>query len=129
MPLLRLLDPELRGTLFLQNCKMGHFIICTHSRTLFGGCRYSSAVSLTLVLDGRWSMPQLLYLRTTDQVPMSQKEEWASGSDWMGMENIQPPTGFEPWTVQYTASCFTDYTIPAGTQSITHPLLISKVLF
>jgi hypothetical protein len=35
MPLL-LLDPEVRGTFFLQNCKMVNFIIFTHSRTLFG---------------------------------------------------------------------------------------------
>jgi hypothetical protein len=73
-------------------------------------------------------MPQLLCPWATDPVPIVQKAGWALVSDWMGMENIQPPTGFEPWTVQHTASCFTDYTIPAGMQLIIRPLLISEVL-
>ena len=66
-------------------------------------------------------MPQLLYPRATDPVPMVQKEGRASGSDWTGMENIQPPTGFEPWTVQYTASYFTDYiSLLACNQLLSH---------
>jgi hypothetical protein len=30
-----------------------------------------------------------------------------------GLRKISPPPGFDPWTVQPLASCYTDYAIPA----------------
>jgi len=39
-----------------------------------------------------------------DPVPTVQEAGWASGSIWTGVENLAPPPGFEPWTVQPVGS-------------------------
>ena len=41
-------------------------------------------------------------------VSVVQEAQWAKGPVWMGAENLAPPTGSEPRTVQAVASCYTD---------------------
>jgi len=44
-----------------------------------------------------------------DPVPIVQEAEWAPGPVWTGAENLSPPPGFDPRTVQPLASRYTDY--------------------
>jgi hypothetical protein len=45
------------------------------------------------------------------QYPLYRKLGGPQGrSGWV--QKISPPPGFDPWTVQPAASCYTDYTIP-----------------
>ena len=39
---------------------------------------------------------------------------WAPGPVWTGEENLDPPPGFDPRTVQPVASRNTDWAIPAA---------------
>jgi hypothetical protein len=43
-----------------------------------------------------------------DPVPIVQEVGWAPGSVWTGAENLPPPPGFDPQTVQPVASRYTD---------------------
>ena len=45
-------------------------------------------------------------------VPIVQEAGWASATVWKGAENLVPPPGSEPQTVQPVASRFTDCDIP-----------------
>ena len=48
-----------------------------------------------------------------DPVPIVQQAGWAPGPVWTGAENLTPPPGFDPWTIQPLASRYTDYaTLP-----------------
>ena len=49
----------------------------------------------------------------TDPVPIVQESGWAPGTFWTGAENLDPPPGFDPRTVQPVASRYTDWAIPA----------------
>ena len=44
---------------------------------------------------------------------------WASGPVWTGAENLAPPPGFDPGTVQHVASRYTDWAIPALVNTMT----------
>ena len=48
-----------------------------------------------------------------DTVPIVQEAGRASRPVWTGAENPYPPLGFNPWTVQPTASRYSDYAILA----------------
>ena len=48
-----------------------------------------------------------------DPVPIVQEAGWAPGPVWTGAENLAPPPGFDPQTVQPVADRYTDYVIPA----------------
>jgi len=41
-------------------------------------------------------------------VPIVQEVGWAPGPVWTGAENLAPPPGFDPRTVQSVASRYTD---------------------
>jgi len=75
---------------------------------------YSFTVSLTSALDGGgWSTPHLGRCTTeTDPVPFVWEVGWAIGQFWMGVENLTPPLGFNPWTVHFIANCYTNCVIP-----------------
>ena len=49
-------------------------------------------------------MPWPLFTPGKDPVPIVQEAEWAPGT-----ENITPPPGFDPRTVQPVAGRYTDY--------------------
>ena len=51
-------------------------------------------------------MPRPLFTRGKNPVPIVQ---WAPGPVWTGAENLAPPQGFDPRTVQPVASRCTDY--------------------
>ena len=46
-------------------------------------------------------------------VPIVQEAGWAPGPVWTGVENLAPPPGFDPRTVQPVASRYTDWTVAA----------------
>ena len=71
---------------------------------------YSSTLSLTSALDesGRSTPRPGRFTPGKDPVPIVQEAGRASGPVWTGAENLAPP-GFDPWTVQPVASCYTDY--------------------
>ena len=48
-----------------------------------------------------------------DPVPILQEAEWAPGPVWTGAENLAPPPGFDPRTVQPVASRYADWAIVA----------------
>ena len=41
--------------------------------------------------------------------PIVQEAGWAPGPVWAGAENLAPPPGYDPRTVQPVASRYTDY--------------------
>ena len=53
--------------------------------------------------------PWPLFNPGKEPVPIVQEAGWAPGLVWTGVENLAPPPGFDPWTVQPIASCYTDY--------------------
>ena len=56
--------------------------------------------------------PRPLYPRKRDPVHTIQEAGWAPGSVWKGAENLAPPPGYDPRTVQSVASRYTDWAIP-----------------
>jgi hypothetical protein len=48
-----------------------------------------------------------------EKVAIVEVAGWAPGPVWAGAENLAPPWGFDPWTVQPVASRYTDWAIPA----------------
>ena len=54
-------------------------------------------------------MPWPLFTPGKDPVPIVQEAGWALGPVWTGAENLTPPPGFNPRTVQPVPSCYTDY--------------------
>ena len=50
---------------------------------------------------------QARYPRERDPVRTVQEAGWATGSVWTGSENLAPPPGFDPRTVQPLASSYT----------------------
>ena len=74
---------------------------------------YSSTLFLTLALEGGEGSgvtprPQITPGR--DPVPVVQEAGWALGPVWIGAENLAPPPGFDPRTIQPVGSRYTDYT-------------------
>ena len=53
-------------------------------------------------------MPRTLFTPGKDPVPIVQEAGWAPGQVWTGAENLVPP-GFDPRTIQFVASRYTDY--------------------
>ena len=56
--------------------------------------------------------PWLLYPREREPVPIVQEVAWAPRPVWMGAGNLSQPM-FDPWTAQFIASHYTNYTISA----------------
>ena len=74
---------------------------------------YSSTLSLTSALDG-WSTPRPgRFTPGKDPVPIVLEAGGAAGPVWTGAENIAPPPGFDPRTVQPVACRYTEWAIPA----------------
>ena len=44
-----------------------------------------------------------------ESVPIAQEAGWGPGPVWTGAENLAPPPGFDPRTVQPVASRYTDW--------------------
>ena len=57
-------------------------------------------------------MPQPFYPQERDKIFIVQEGELVSQTVCAGVENLLPP-GFDPWTVQPAANCYTNYTILA----------------
>jgi hypothetical protein len=57
--------------------------------------------------------PRPLYPRERDPVPILQEAGWALGPVWTGAENPPPPV-FDPRTIRFVASRYTDYTHSSG---------------
>jgi len=53
--------------------------------------------------------PRPLFTPGKDPVPIVQEAGWAPGPVWTGAENLAPPPGFDPRTVQPVASRHTDW--------------------
>jgi hypothetical protein len=53
--------------------------------------------------------PQPLFTPRKDPVPIVQEAGWAPGPVWTCAENLAPPPGFNPQTVQPVASRYTDW--------------------
>ena len=53
--------------------------------------------------------PQPLFTHGKDPVPILQEAGLAPGPVWADVENLSPPPGFDPRTVQLVASRYTDY--------------------
>ena len=51
-----------------------------------------------------------------EPVPIAQEAGWGSGPVWTDAENLAPPPGFDPRTVQPVASRYTDWAIAASTR-------------
>ena len=72
---------------------------------------YSSTFRSASALDGvggQCQAPAVL-LPGKDPVPIVEEAGWAPGPVWTGAENLSPPPGFDPRTVQPLASRYTDY--------------------
>ena len=59
-------------------------------------------------MRGQPHAPAALY-PGKDAVPIVQEAGWAPRPVWAGAENLAPPPGFDPRTVQPVASRYTDY--------------------
>jgi hypothetical protein len=80
---------------------------------------YTSTLPLTSALDGvggQRHAPAALP-PGKDPVPIVEEAGWAPGPVWTGAENIAPPQGFDPRTVQSVASRYTDWVIPAPNET------------
>jgi hypothetical protein len=67
---------------------------------------------MTTALDGgEWSAsrPGRSLPPGKDPVPIVQEAGWAPGPVWTDAENLAPPPGFDPWTIQLVASRYTNY--------------------
>ena len=54
--------------------------------------------------------PRPFFTAGKDPVPIVQEAGWGPGPVWTGAENLAPPPGFDPRTVQPVASRYTDWT-------------------
>jgi len=61
--------------------------------------------------------PWVLYPGERELLPIVQEAGWASGPVGLSTE-ILLLTGFEPWTVQSVASCYTDYATLAAQDEV-----------
>ena len=70
---------------------------------------------MTSALDGvgGQSHDPAAFTPEKDTVPIVQKAGWAPGPVWIGAENLPPPPGFDPRTVQPVGSRYTDWAKPA----------------
>ena len=59
-------------------------------------------------MSGQRHAPAARY-HEKDPVPIVQEAGWAPGPVWTGTENLAPPPGFDPRTIQPVASRYTDY--------------------
>jgi len=58
---------------------------------------------------GGWSEPGPgSFTPENDPVPVVQEAGWAPGPVWIGAENLAPPPGFDPRTVQPVASHYNE---------------------
>ena len=64
---------------------------------------YSYTLSLTSALDGESTPRPGCFTPGEDPVPLVQEAGWAPGPAWTGLENLSPPPGFDPRTVQRVA--------------------------
>ena len=47
------------------------------------------------------------------KAPILYEAGWAPEQVWTNAQNLAPPAGFDPWTLQPVGRRYTDYTIPA----------------
>jgi len=59
-------------------------------------------------MRGQRHAPAALY-PGKDPVPIVKEAGWAPGTVWTGAENLAPPPGFDPRTVQPVASRYNDH--------------------
>jgi len=57
--------------------------------------------------------PRQLFTPEKDQVPIVQEAGWDPGPVWTGAENLEPPPGFDPRTVQPVAQSLYRLSYPA----------------
>jgi hypothetical protein len=57
--------------------------------------------------------PRPIFTPRKDPVPIVLEAGWAPGPVWTSAENLAPPPGFNPRTIQPIASCYTDYATQA----------------
>ena len=71
---------------------------------------YSSTLPSTSALDGVGGQHHAPAALSPGKDPVSIVWEagWATGPVWTGAENLAPPPGFDPRTVQPVASRYTD---------------------
>ena len=89
--------------------------LCT-GRTAHRGSRGITLLFLDHGTRRGWGVsatPRPLFTPGKDPVPIVQEVGWVSGAVWTGAENLAPPPGFDPRTVQPIASRYTDWAIPA----------------
>jgi hypothetical protein len=61
--------------------------------------------------EGSASRPGRFLPPGKEPVPIVQEVGWAPGPIWTGAENLAPPPGFDPRTIQPVASRYTDYVL------------------
>ena len=91
---------------------------------------YSSTLPSTSALDGgEWSTQcPGCFTPGKDLVPLVQEAAWATGPVWTRAENLAPPLGFDPWTVQPVESRYTGWTIPALSSAVYTVKLVPPVV-
>ena len=57
--------------------------------------------------------PWSLYPQDSSLAPTVQEAWWVPGPVWTGVENLAPPPGLKPQTIQTIGSCYTDCAILA----------------
>jgi hypothetical protein len=73
---------------------------------------------------GGWSAPRPgRFTPGKDPVPIVREAGWTPGPVWMGAENLAPPPGFDPRTVQPVASRYTGWAIPAHLSEVEPKML------
>ena len=101
--------------LFQKKKGKGKVHSCTGTEALYRPAHRGSRNITLLFLDHGnrrgWvvsSTPWPLFTSRKDPVPILQEAGWAPGPIWTA-ENLVPPTGLDPWTVQPLASRYTDW--------------------
>ena len=70
-----------------------------------------------------------LFIPGIEPVPIVPEAGWDPGTVWMGAEKLSPP-GFDPQTVQPSASRYTDWAIPVhSTRTFGHKYVWNNGLF
>ena len=70
-------------------------------------------------MRGKRHAPAVFYPRK-DPVPIVQEAGWAPGPVWTDVENLAPPPGFDPRTVQPVASRYTPLRYPVHFLQVHH---------
>ena len=63
-----------------------------------------------------------------DTVPIVQDAGWAPGPVWTSAENLAPPQGFDPLTLQFAASPLYRVRYPAHIARLSSPFLPTQII-